>query len=521
MRHILIAEISQRGQDRVRSCLAEAAECVVFDIFCEMLQTVQILQFALTFSDAVQDLVHALCADTARCTLTTGFIDCELQEEFRNVDHAVVFVHDDQTAGTHHGTDGDQVVIVNRDVIVLSRDAAAGRTAGLRRFELLAVRDAAADVFDDLAQGRSHRDLHQTGVVDLAAEGEDLGALGFLGTHGSKPVGPVQNDLRNVCPGLDVVQDRRTLEQTGDSRERRTGTRLTALAFDGGHQGCFFAADKSAGAETQLDIEVESGVKDVVAEQTIFLRLLDRDAETLDSDRIFGTDVDVTLVGADRVAGDRHGFENRVRITFQNGTVHECTRVAFVGVTADILGTAVLHQVSGQFPFLSGREARAAAAAEAGSQNGIDDLIRCHFGQNFAQGFIAAGADVFIDVFRIDHAAVAQRDTGLFLVKVCIIQRFASGGLVFFSVDQTLDRTARQQVLGNDFRNIFCLHLCIVGCFGINDNDRTQCAETVTACLDDRNLFVESFLFNILFERLDNLGTSGRSADGSAADQYM
>ena len=77
----------------------------------------------------------------------------------------VVLVHDDQAAGAHHGADGDQVVVVDRDIDLLSRDTAAGRAAGLGRLELLAVRDAAADLLDDFAQGGAHGDFHQAGVA--------------------------------------------------------------------------------------------------------------------------------------------------------------------------------------------------------------------------------------------------------------------------------------------------------------------------------------------------------------------
>ena len=82
----------------------------------------------------------------------------------------------------------DQVVIVDRNIEMLSRDTSAGRTAGLCRLELLAVRDAAADLFDYLTERGSHGNLHQTGVVDLAAQREYLGALGLLGTHGSRTI---------------------------------------------------------------------------------------------------------------------------------------------------------------------------------------------------------------------------------------------------------------------------------------------------------------------------------------------
>ena len=75
----------------------------------------------------------------------------------------------DQTAGSHHGADGDQVIVVDRDIKMFCRDTAAGRSTGLRRLELFAVWNAAADLFDNFTQRGSHRNLYQTGIVDLAA----------------------------------------------------------------------------------------------------------------------------------------------------------------------------------------------------------------------------------------------------------------------------------------------------------------------------------------------------------------
>ena len=54
----------------------------------------------------------------------------------------------------------------------------------------------------------------------------------------------------DVRVGLDVVDDGRLAEQTLDRRERRTGSRLTAVALDGGQQSGLLAADERARAET-------------------------------------------------------------------------------------------------------------------------------------------------------------------------------------------------------------------------------------------------------------------------------
>ena len=53
------------------------------------------------FGNLVKDVVVGASADTAWGTLTTGFINSELEVEFSNVDDAVIFVHYDHTAGSH------------------------------------------------------------------------------------------------------------------------------------------------------------------------------------------------------------------------------------------------------------------------------------------------------------------------------------------------------------------------------------------------------------------------------------
>src|SRR5699024_6534017 len=121
-------------------------------------------------------------------TFAAGLFHGEFQEELGDVHHTVILIHNDQTAGTHHGTDGKQVVIVNGDVEMLSRNTSAGRTAGLCRLEFLSVGNSAADLLDNLPQGGSHRDLHQTGIVNLSAQSEYLGSLGLFSAHGREPL---------------------------------------------------------------------------------------------------------------------------------------------------------------------------------------------------------------------------------------------------------------------------------------------------------------------------------------------
>ena len=136
--------------------------------------------------------------------------------------------------------------------------------------------------------------------------------------------------------------------QTLYRRERRTGTRLAALTLDRGHQSSFLTADERACAETKLHIKIKAGAEDVFTEQAVLTRLVDSNLQTLNGNRVLRTNIYATLGSADSIAGNRHSLNQRVGVALENGTVHECARVALVGVTANILLVGVV--ACGKFP---------------------------------------------------------------------------------------------------------------------------------------------------------------------------
>ena len=138
------------------------------------LKNVMELMIEFSDGDAVLDVVH--------------HINRKFKEEFGDIDHTGIFIHNDQTAGAHHGADADQVVVIDRNIDMFSRNTSAGRAAGLGCLKLLAVRNTAADIFNNGAQCRTHRHLHKTCVVDLTINGKYLRAFGFLRAHRCEPV---------------------------------------------------------------------------------------------------------------------------------------------------------------------------------------------------------------------------------------------------------------------------------------------------------------------------------------------
>ena len=118
------------------------------------------------------------------------------------------------------------------------------------------------------------------------------------------------------------------------------------------------------------------------------------------------------------VAVDGHGFDDGVGVAFEYRAVHESPRVAFVGIADDVFLVG-LH-LAGDFPFESRRETAAAAAAQSGVHNLADDLLRSHL-KYLAQGGVTVAGDVFVDVLRVDEAAVAQGDADLGFIELHVL----------------------------------------------------------------------------------------------------
>ena len=89
------------------------------------------------------------------------------------------------------------------------------------------------------------------------------------------------------------------------------GPGLSRPAFDRGHQGGRFAADKGASAPVYLDDEVEAGPQDVLPQEAAFLPPVLMAMLTFSTAGGILADVDVALVGADGIGPDGQALEDR------------------------------------------------------------------------------------------------------------------------------------------------------------------------------------------------------------------
>ena len=171
--------------------------------------------------------------------------------------------------------------------------------------------------------------------------------------------------MRRRGKGQHIVDDGRLAEQAFERRDRRLRPHHAALAFEAFEHGGLFAANIGAGAGAHGEREALARVLDVVAEPAARRRRIgDRLLHLGDGMGIFGADIDEALRRAGRDAGDGHAFDQREGIAFHQHAVGEGAAVAFIGIAADIflIGLGVVHRL----PFDAGREAGAAAAAQAG-----------------------------------------------------------------------------------------------------------------------------------------------------------
>ena len=133
--------------------------------------------------------------------------------------------------------------------------------------------------------------------------------------------------------------------------------------------------------------------------------------------------------------------------------------------------------------------------------------------------------DIFVDVFGVYNAAVAQRHAFLALVEA----RFGKRGDVAaddrvlggVAVYQTLDGTAFEQMLFDDLGHVFDFDSGIEDPFGVNDHYGAERAKAETAGVDDLYLVLKPFGFELCFKRFRNGGAVRRSTAGAAADKNM
>ncbi len=355
--------------------------------------------------------MHLRGAGAAWNALAARFVHAEFHEEPRHIHHVRRLIHHDHAAGTHNGPKLHQGIVVHRGIQRLGRYAPAGWPARLNGFDRPPVRSPATHLLDNLAQRRAHRNLDKPGIGNLARQRKYFGAFALLCPNRAEPIGALANNRRNVRKGLDVVDQRRTSVQALLGGERRTRTRSAALAFDRRHQSGFLAANESPRANSQINIETEWGFQDAAAQQSGLLGLLNRGLKPGNRQRILGPHVYKALARSNRVSGNGHALQHRVRIALQHAPIHKRARIPFIRIANHIflLRLGLGHRR----PLQPGGITRAATTAQTTLDDGIDNILGSHFPQGIVQCLVTVRRHVRLDPLGINNPAIAKNDAQL------------------------------------------------------------------------------------------------------------
>src|SRR6185312_11985591 len=135
----------------------------------------------------------------------------------------------------------------------------AARQKGAKR---IAIAHAAGMFFENLPDGRAHRQLPRAWVFDPAAGAVDLSATVFALRQTAEPLGTAIDDVGHVGKGLDVVDDGGLAPKPADLGIGRLRPRDRAIALEGGEHRGLVAADIASRAPMQMELQVETRAQD-------------------------------------------------------------------------------------------------------------------------------------------------------------------------------------------------------------------------------------------------------------------
>ena len=364
VRFELVPEQIQRRQHRRRGGVAKRAERLADDVVGDAVQEIDVLHLALSPLEALEQLVEPVAAFAARRALAARLVAVEVQQVHRQPDHADRVVHDDEPGRAEHRSGLlDVIEAGGRVEMLLEQDGNRG-SSGDDAFELPAVQHALRVLVakDQLTQRRVHRRFVHARPLDLTADAEQLGSAVLLRAQLGEPLRPIQDDERHVAERLDIVHRGRALIEARDRWKRRLDARLRALAFERFDERRFLAGFVRAGAAMHVDVAIEAAAQDVLAEIPGLVRRFDLPLEHLLHVVELAADVDVGDLRADGVAADRASLDDQMRVALHQHVILERPRLAFVGVTGDVLRLG--RVLEDELPLESGRESCPAAAAQ-------------------------------------------------------------------------------------------------------------------------------------------------------------
>src|SRR5690606_35150825 len=241
---------------------------------------------------------------------------------------------------------------------------------------------AAGMLLNQLTQRNTHLLFHVAGLVDMARDAEKFRARVIGTAKAREPARATAEDLRPDGNALDVVDCRGAAPDADVGREWRLQARLALVALKAFNERGFLTADIGARAAVHVDVEIIARAAGVFADQPGVIGLLNGIVEVTRFQHKLTADVDIGSTRAHRETGDKTPLQQAVRIEAHDLPVLAGAGLGFIRIDHQIARTAIGF-FGHERPFEAGREARAAATAQAAVLDFLDDGVLPHIEQRF------------------------------------------------------------------------------------------------------------------------------------------
>ena len=196
--------------------------------------------------------------------------------------------------------------------------------------------------------------------------------------------------------------------------------------------------------------------------------------------------------------------------------IHKRARIAFIGVADDIFLLA--DGVVPGLPFDAGGETAAAAPAQAGAFDLVDDVFAAHLVERFRQPLVAIGGDVRLDGV-IRHAAAVRGHQTQLPFEIFDIRQVAHPFELFaIEIAQVLHNAPIHQMLVDDARHIFGFQFGVKDVVRLHHQRGSEVAGADTSRLVEQHLIFQPGFAQRLQQRVADGVAAGRDTTGAGTD---
>mmetsp|Transcript_20402 Transcript_20402/g.42802 ORF Transcript_20402/g.42802 Transcript_20402/m.42802 type:complete len:518 (+) Transcript_20402:466-2019(+) len=392
----ILLKMPQKALHRPRRRIPQRANGVSLDLATDLLQHGNLPLVGISLLHPDQNVLEPRRALPTGGALAARLVFVKVREAANGPDHVDGIVKHGDGGGAQPRPLGAEVVEFHEGLVALRlvehRDGGAAGNAGLEGVP--AAAHSAAVLLDELAEGDGHGLLDDDGVLDVARDGEELGAAVVGVAEGGEPGGPAAEDGGRHRHGLDVGHGGGTAEEphAGGKGGLQAGLALPALqALD---EGRLLAADVGAGPAVEVDVEVVARAAGVLPDEAGGVGLVDGLVQHHGLVEVLAPDVDVGGPRPHGVPGQQAPLDQLVRVLPHDLAVLARPRLGLVGVHHQEARTPVAR-LGHEAPLQAGREARPAAAAEPRVFDFLDDPVGAHVHDLLGQVVVAPLQRVF------------------------------------------------------------------------------------------------------------------------------